>query len=402
MIDVNRIINFILKPNGIVLLTSIASLLVWSYPDIGLRRGFIQKENFNSFSLLLIGSWYLSIYIFSNFGFNVGLRIKRINALDSVNLNKFYTLISMLAHIGVLYSYANVLRQDPAIFNSVIQGQANQLKNILYEDYSVGINTLRYLSILSGSISIFNIIHFKKAKFINISNIIMLLLTSLMSSRLAIVLTIILVIYLLFKNKYHFSLKKVIVICMIAFIVLTILNNSRNKQFYMQNYNINNPIISNLSEINTYIGSPFQGSVGVANNIETILPYVDYSTFFNYLTPTFIPIHRESSFYNINYRQLFDLDSSLTTNSTFLDIFTNLGWLGYILISIVSFLFSLIAGHFYRYSSIVSIIAPIITYCFAEIWRTYMFNVGIIWTLIIFTILCAIMSNKKTIHTNRQ
>lgn len=59
--------------------------------------------------------------------------------------------------------------------------------------------------------------------------------------------------------------------------------------YYLHYYNISNPFLMNISEIITYLGSPFQVSVGVGNNFGNITNNTTnvLNNILYYISPTF-------------------------------------------------------------------------------------------------------------------
>lgn len=65
--------------------------------------------------------------------------------------------------------------------------------------------------------------------------------------------------------------------------------------------------------------------------------------------------------------------------------------LSYSLISLSSFFYSFLVGHFRNYSSYLYLVSYIIIYCFAELWRIYLFSEGIIQMLILAIIVALVI-----------
>jgi hypothetical protein len=98
-----------------------------------------------------------------------------------------------------------------------------------------------------------------------------------------------------------------------------------------------------------------------------------------YLAPTYLP----ASFADVTaaenaYLCFVDVDGSYTANSTFALMQGSLGWLAYPFIAVIALGGAAVAGHGTRYLSMVCLAGYALIYCFAELWRTYLFNAGVI------------------------
>lgn len=391
--------KWILKPYYLVILTAFISFCVWLIPfDSSFRTGYQIKATLTSESVFILVLWYLSITIVSFLGYKVGRKIKKNKLLNHIPDNYFYQMVSILAGIGVVYTIIYLILIDPFIFLNVLKGSANEIKKALYENYSMGLLSLRYVVAISGSIAIANIIIFKKLKSIDVLNVLMLLLIAAISARLLIIMSSLLVLGILSKKKVVIKTRFIIPGIVILFLLLSFYNNSRNINFYTDRYNINSPFMANIMEIVTYIGSPFQASVGIANNIAV---FTEWSNISNIMTV--IPVLDFAYDKKLDYRSYVDIESSLTTNSAFVELFSVMGIYSFIVIILTSFLNSIIMGHFSRYKSYIFLIEFVLLYCFAEIWRIYLFKEGIILTLlcaIVISSIIPIVSFKR--KTNRK
>jgi hypothetical protein len=103
-----------------------------------------------------------------------------------------------------------------------------------------------------------------------------------------------------------------------------------------------------------------------------------------YVAPTYFP----ADFGDVmrleeHYRHFIDVQENLTTNSVFGPMYLTLGNVAFPFIALIAFLAAILAGHASRYRSYFLLTLVVIGYCFAEFWRTYLFNFGIIHFLLI-------------------
>jgi hypothetical protein len=108
----------------------------------------------------------------------------------------------------------------------------------------------------------------------------------------------------------------------------------------------------------------------------------------SYLAPTYLqPNYKDVEDAENDYRRYVAIEATLTTNSAFAAMYGSLGttW-AFCVIGAICFLGSAFAGHASRYSSVFFLGVFILTYVFAELWRVYLFNYGIIQFLLVLLI----------------
>lgn len=188
------------------------------------------------------------------------------------------------------------------------------------------------------------------------------------------------------------------VIGIIVIIMVILGSHFRTITFYRQ-FGIDNPIIVTYLEARAYLGAPAQVAFGVAGRAMDTVPYdatppkedVSNMTIYS-ITPSFFPWQptvRES------YRDYVSIDDRLTTNSAFAQLYPSLGIWVFPLSGAIAFSVAVVIGHFWNYRSMLSLISAILLYCFAELWRVYLFNAGVIWFLVLSLLACAIWTGKR-------
>ncbi|MFC4776799.1 O-antigen polymerase [Paenibacillus sp. GCM10023252] len=388
-----NIMDKLLRPYNILMLTVILSFIAWIYPNENIRRGFHIKESLTSEAIVILIIWYFLIYFFSRISYLLGRKMKKNSDIDVIPDINYYKVISLISFIGVSYVYLTILTTNPDFLMYVSDSSVNLIKQSLYDNYETGLHSLRYVSILGGAIALYRITTLRKISVLDIINLILLFMTSFISSRLSIILATLIFLGILIHRKHKISKKSIVTLGIVLFSLLTIMNFYRNANYYKDYYNLENPVLMNISEIVTYLGSPFQVSVGVANNIGRMDFNGNSDNVFSYLVPTYLHgIFNIQSTYANNYRNYVDIDEGLTTNSAFADMNSNVGGYSFIIILMIVSLFSYIAGTFYNYNSLIFIFNYVICYCFAELWRTFLFNTGIIHSLLLTLVLVVILN----------
>lgn len=368
---ISKIIKSLSTPYGITIFTVLLSFFAWLVPDFGiLRKGFSKPFSPLSPGFFLALVWYITAILLSLISYSIAIKIKLSPAVFdryvSLDSNRPYSILTLFASIGCLSSYLVILSGTGfnTIFYYITTGQANQLKYILYDEYSAGLLSLRYLAIQSCAMAIFRRFNLNLKSKLDILNIALLLSIVVISSRLSLIMMVFicLILFITHSEKIKIKLLKVLIGSIIFFVLLSTLSYSRNKGFYEAKGH--GFWSAGISEIVTYLGTPFQGAVAVGNNSGLISKLPENWTRYAYIEP------------------------SLSTNSAFLQLFQAYGWSSFLIMMATVSLFSFIVGFLkkqrnnYLYLSTLTIL-----YAFAEFWRLYWFGTGIMITLVVFPIL---------------
>lgn len=355
-------INPVMKPSGIALFAVTLSFCAWLCPDFGvLRKGFDTPEQPSLLSSFILFSWYLLIFTSFVLGQRLGAAFAKPRR-EAINLPRLesrpvYLAFTILAAIGTVSTLLRIFRALPFLQAAIYiyLGQANRLKNTLYDDYSAGILSLRYLVLYSASLAIYRTVKFRRLSLLAIANIVLLGATVLISSRLILIATLVVSAFLITCGKRHIRISPVkLGICVAAFFfILSVLNSSRNSNFYTQHNQTFGE--AGISEIITYLGSPFNVALGAASRTGEIT------------------IGRTDL-----YREYIDIEPLLTTNSAFVQLHETMGYTAWAYVSIVccfmGFMFSWLSS-FGRTSFLLPCGA--ILYGSAELWRIDLFRQGI-------------------------
>jgi hypothetical protein len=362
-------IKRVMTPSGIALLAVGLSLCAWLCPDFGvLRKGFEVTEDPSVFSAFILFSWYLLIFTAFVIGQRLGAvfaspRRERIN-LPRLDSRSVYLTFTILGTIGTVSTFVRIFHALPPLQAAlyIYLGQANRLKNTLYDDYSAGIPSLRYLVLYSASLAIYRTVKFRKISFLAIANVALLAATILISSRLILIATLVVSAFLITYGKRHIRISP-IKLCICAaclFFILSVLNSSRNSNFYANHNQTFGE--AGISEIITYLGSPFNVALGVASRTDEI-----------------------TSGHPDLYREYIDIEPLLTTNSAFVQLHETRGYVAWPYIGIVccfmGFMFSWLSS-FGRTALLLP--SGAILYGSAELWRLNLFRQGIfiVWFVV--------------------
>ena len=363
-------IRAITRPSGLAMSAVFVSFLAWLCPDFGiLRKGFTVAERPGLLAYFILLSWYLLIFASFKTGQALGTSlaprrpVKEVPPLESLAIYRAFTLLAAFGTISTLIRIFQVLSVPQAILFLYL-GRANLLKNTLYENYSAGVLSLRYIVVYSASLAIYRTIKFKKVSLINVANILLLAGTVLISSRLILIATLLISFFLVTYGRGHISISvaKLCATAAILFAMLSLLNSSRNSNFYA-NRNLS-LLEASISEIVTYLGAPFHVSIGAARRLDEL-----------------------TSGGPETYREFIDIEPELTTNSAFVHLHERLGYICWAYIAAaccgMGFVFCWLTS---LGRTCLLLPCGAILYGSAELWRLDLFHQGIFVVWLVFGI----------------
>jgi hypothetical protein len=360
-------IRTILRPSITSMIAVLMSFGAWIFPDFdGLNKGFDRPEQLTLTSVVILACWYLLIFVCFTLGQKIGeLRIfTKVDArsnLFSMESNVVYYWFTFLSAIGIcsmLSMIFHYLSLREAIL-SISLGQTNALKNSIYDngDYSVGLVSLRYLILYPSSLALYRIIRLRSFSLVNIFNVFMLALFVFLSSRLMLIAALLTTAFLLAfgRHSIKISIPKLAISAAFIFLLLSVLNISRNASFYEKSNESFG--MAGLSEIFSYLGSPFQAEIGSASITERLVA-------------------------GDSYRNYVDIRETLNTNSAFVLLHEQMGYVCWVYIALVclfmGFVFEVLLS---MGKTIFLLPAGAILYGSAELWRLDLYQQGafIIW-----------------------
>jgi hypothetical protein len=275
-----------------------------------------------------------------------------------------YCAFTILASIGIAATLITVFRalSLQAVAASIALGHANELKDALYEDYSIGLVSLRYLVLYPASIALYRIIRFRSFSLLNIFNVLQLVMSIVLSSRLMFIATLLTLIFLLGfdRRTTRINIPKLIATATVIFLALALLNYSRNKDYY--EHNNQSFVIAGASEILAYVGSPFQVAIGTAEFTDRIIGGDPDS-----------------------YRDYVEIEMNLMTNSAFFHLNQQVGYVSWLYIAFVCLLMGLVFEALASLGKTIFLLpCGAILYGSSELWRLDLFHQGvfIVWFVV--------------------
>jgi hypothetical protein len=355
-----------------------ASLAAWLFPTFGvLKKGFENPSRLDPNSAVILACWYLLIFT----GFFLGQKIaglwavscgyKPTSRLLDLESNPIYLGFTLIGALGLGAMVTTIIRNmslaQMILFISL--GQSNALKETVYEDYHVGIVSLRYIVLYPASIALYRMIRLKRYSLLNTFNVLMLAVCTFLSFRLILIAALVTTSLLVTFDRVSvkLSVAKLVLVAGSLFLILSVLNLSRNAGYYERN-NLSFGL-AGLNEIVAYLGTPFQVAIGAANVTDQLAAQGPGD-------PT-----RSTE----PYRHYVDIGVNYNTNSAFVALHQQMGYWCWPYIAVLCafmgavfrFLTSLGKTHFL-------LPCGAILYASSELWRLDLFQQGtfIIWFVI--------------------
>jgi len=361
-------VRTIFKPSTLSLVTVLMSFAAWSFPtfDGEIDKGFHHPEKLDLTSFVILSCWYLLIFVSLTLGQKVGgLRLLKNGEVrnDTLSLesNTVYYCLTLLSTVGISTMLVMIFRylSLQEAFLAISLGETNALKNSIYDngDYSIGLVSLRYLILYPSSLALYRIIRLKSYSLINIFNVFMLVLFIFLSSRLMFIAAFMTTAFLLTfgKPSIKVSIPKLVISIGLVFFFLSILNVSRNADFYGQQHK--SFAVAGLSEILRYLGSPFQAAIGSASITDRLAA-------------------------GDSYRNHVDIMEELNTNSAFVLLYEQMGNFCWGYIALICFFMGFVFEKLLSLGKTIFLLpCGAILYGTAELWRLDLYHQGtfIVW-----------------------
>jgi hypothetical protein len=365
-LDITRFSKFCLKPYGIVILTVLMSYLAWQCPGFHvLRHGFDRRASLFSTGTLVMLAWYACIILPAGIGFacGKGIRLKHKGFDQRIGFDDAlpYYVLTVLGNLGFWYMMLFLVKNVglSGLKGFILAGEGNQIKETLYQQYEAGPLSLRYIVILSGGVALYRLLSGLSRSLLDFVNLGELLLAALASSRLSLIVAGIIGVGLYAANNtpLRVNLLKLALFCMVVFVLLAVYNATRNINFYQARGN-DNFLEAGLSEILAYTGSPFQGALATGENLNQVANgrlVSDYS----------------------------GIEDILTTDSAFDELAGLTGYFSFFIAVACSFVAAFIMGILInQFRNYFGVLYFVLLYCFAELWRIFMFDKGITAVLV--------------------
>ena len=340
----------------------------WAFPSFGvLRKGFGRPATVDPVAILVLTSWYVLIVVCFHVGQFFGTPRSGSHTQSapvvSLDANPPYYIFTIIAAIGLLAAVAKVvgsLSLEGAI-GFLFSGQANQMREAMYDDYQVGLLSLRYVVVYPAAIAIYRLVTRRRLSLSIVVNLLLLLVGASISSRLTLVATVV-TSFLLLNYDVRFQkirVSRVLLIGALLFSILSVFNYSRNYGFYEERGQ--SFWSSGFAEIITYLGGSAQVELATAAR-----------------TSDLVSGHEES------YRELVDVEEQLNAPSAFVTLHQHMGYLCWLYIAVVCALFGFVFTHLVAKGKTIYLLpCGAILYAAADVWRINFFGQGIFIVLMV-------------------
>jgi len=384
-----------LRPGPLIAVGALASFVAWSVPGAGLDRGYVTRAPVTLGGLLLLVVWYLASCVAATVGHMVGGRVRPARSLDDVDVHRMETALTVVGAIGVVYSYVLVASRA-SVAAALNAHLGNELSSVIPDQ--PGLQTLRYATPVATALVVHGFVTRERRRTLLATNVVLLAATALLASRLSLVLTGVLVLFL-FRDRIPLrpgrTLLTVGLAAVCAFFATMPFNYVRNANYY-EARDIYGAVDMNTSQVVTYLGAPTQVALGQANALYADDPATQKASLYAAVLPTYVPAGPAStSSGGRRYAASVDVSRSLTTNSVFADNLAQGGVAGLLSTLLAAGLAGALVGHFRQYRGPTSVAAGILLYGFAEWWRTFVFNDGFLHFGVLLVVVTALLVGRR-------
>jgi hypothetical protein len=337
---------------------------------------------------LLLVTWYGLAAAAAYAGFVLGRRIRPAAIFEAIPYPRYYLIFTCVGVLGVVYAYGAVIVVNPTLLVDALNNRTfNLIRTAI--PYEAGLQTLRYATILGAAFAAHRILSTRSIGLLDVLNFVAVIGAAAIASRLSIIMAGLILLAMVLHGQLAQSLRwwhLAVALLGIALLIVP-LNYVRNAGFYEKFYGVRDPVTMSAYEAISYLGGPFQVSVGVANNAGALGSGPTVGTpqsVAQYLLPTYFPLKFDDvARAEVRYRIYVDVQPQLTTNSALAAMYGAMGALSFLVMPALLFFWAVAAGHFSRYRAAVFLVTYVLAYCFLEFWRVFVFNFGIIHFLVI-------------------
>lgn len=362
--------NALFLPSTLALLMVGLSGIAWLFPpNIGIDLGYTEPYEMGAQNFTILFFWYFLLYCSLRLGEVFGKKLSRHFKLrlliPSVNNKHLLFIYTLLAAVGILAMFVKIYSSMSfsEVLNLILSGLANEIKDKFLEDYSAGLTSLRYLVLYSATLSINQYMLSNKIDKYLIINLVMLILEIVvLGHRMMIVAFVLSTLFIIYERKQWIHIKLFNSVLGLLyffgiFIALSLVNFTRNSGYYEEYHGLGF-FGAGVSAILAYLATPFQVSVGSADNISKIVSGGVEA-----------------------YRDVVDIAIYFNTNSAFVQLHEWLGFWAWPYLMMISISFGLIFTYLRSYKNSAFLLPCVaILYASAELWRLNLFSQGVFFT----------------------
>lgn len=380
-----RRLQTILQPHLVYLPLVVIGLFCWLLPPRII--GISHKSELSLVALIVVVAWYFLIVVACLLARRVTASLVWVDRGRKAYSPLFYYVLSAMAVLGTLGTLGT-LGSLGEVLQAIREQQVNDLKELLYSDYSAGLLTLRYAAVLAGVYALYRLLVLRKLSLLDMGNLLLMLVCAFISARIMLIQTMFCFLFVFVnqpsavRRPLRLSRVKGTMLAGAAFAAIVVFTYLRSANTYKYELGVTNPIAVTAVELGRYAGMPIQVTIGVGEIIATTEVVERTPIRPLYLAPTFLhsdDIESDNSggVGKQWYLGLIDLPPTLTTNSALAALVGYLGFWAFLAMPLVCFFHALLFFAFRSLNTFEARLYQAVTlYAFFEIWRLYFFSAG--------------------------
>ncbi|MDZ4268162.1 MAG: O-antigen polymerase [Mycobacterium sp.] len=362
-------------------------------------NGFSAPATVSGRGISLLLLWYCAIVMVSMVGFWLGTHRSR-PATRTARTNsawferRYFFILLAAGAVGVGYSFMKV-GGIAGIVESLSAQTANDFSNAL--SGFAGLQTLRYATILAAPIGVY----LWRKKAIGwpymVAAVLLLVANAMIASRLALMMSVVVYLAAWVRSREPRAGGSparawiaVALVVLTGFGVLTMLNYTRNANYYRE-AGVSNPVEMNVYQMGAYLAVPAQVSLGVSDAVAggAWEKQGGVGSSLEAIQPTFLQFNKvtkdESWKQAATYGFSVSFAGNFFTNSVFADTYSEYGTWGWFY-TILAYGFAGYAfARIFSFSPVIAGSAGVVAYCFLEVWRVQILSYGIVVFLLLLT-----------------
>lgn len=372
--------------------------------------GFATPAPVSGPGVALLVLWYGAIVAVSMLGYRLGTQRNRPSpGMQRTSMpwfeRRYFYLLLVTGAVGVAYSFFQV-GGISGITESLSEQTANDFSNAL--SGFAGPQTLRYATILAAPLGVY----LWRKKVIGwpamVAGVLLLVANSMIASRLALLMACAVFLAAWVRGREPRAVPgrsrartvgAVALILLAGFGVLTVLNYTRNANYYRE-AGVTNPVEMNAYQMGAYLAVPAQISFGVSDAVARGAweKTGDPATALESVQPTFLQFNKitkdESWKQAATYGFSVMFAGNFFTNSVFADTYSVYGTWGWLYTIIAYGVAGYGFARMFSFSPVLAGSAGVLAYCFLEVWRVQILIYGIVIFLLLLTAASAVFVSR--------
>lgn len=385
-------------PAVAILGPALLSLAAWLAPiaPAGLT-GYFDRADVTLWGIGLVVAWYGTVVSVAQVGYTRGRQRGGMASLERVSTSSVHWATCILGLIGTAWAYW--VASGGSLSRIVTLWRTQQFNTLRAGfEYGVGLPTLRYAAIIAGALSIAHLVQRGRVRRVDILSLLALIAASFLASRLTITAAVFAALIVLVNAEaIHRPRLGTLIAGVLALVTLFVaLNYSRNAGTY-EAAGVRNPVSMAAVNAQAYLAAPTQVSLGFATLVMSsgYSPQVGDSESLGILLPTYANRLGGSGEADRSISSVVEVSPSLTTNGALPDLLFRGSWTSLLAALAAIGLAAWGAGRFLSSEGVGPVVGGVIIYGFAELWRIFLFNQGILHFLVLVGIASVVVGKLR-------